>query len=668
MAGIADQLDNLPVDEGQRIDVLRLVAYTVQNLWNSEPEDLNLEYIAQKVGNVARIESNRLSLGESGLLDIVCTIVSTPGVSVGLIIQCLRIIGNSSADQDENRDRVVASGCLPSIIALLENHSILAFVIPVLFNIMVDYEPAQKAVYQAGINRQLISLITGPRPEEVDAVLNYIFRLLDFAAAQGKENSNPLQLIVTEEQPVDADTEHDADLVNPNTPSILLGIADSQSLPNDASTFLAQVTVALNYLSQDLFQKRFLETPGSITLILDTFYKACTNCDTPRAGPEEEAQLKQVHNAFTTILADLSANSSFASLCQIDGEEAKMMHRWILTSNDSLRSAACLILGNLARSDDKCIYLVQQLAIHIPLIAILSDPENADAGLSHSILSFFKNLAIPPQNRPILGNAGLFDTNVLPRIWNIDTQFQVQFDGVSLTRLLLVSCPENVRHMCAPIIEEAGSSENTRTNLHILMDVNKRSDQEPTVMETARAMTAVCRVLHTNGPSSQPSTSDQSQTALAPTDPFPLPPSQKIPTQPAKQADGALALPSLETFYEIHSTIIDAMFRLAQQSKFPTLRSELAFALALIARSTPGAAAIAQALHQTEKASSITELATSEEPTAHVADRENTLVLIAELLRRCPEKLPDDLRVTFEKLLREGGERLLRDRDEGGVS
>lgn len=40
---------------------------------------------------------------------------------------------------DENRERVIASGCLPSIVMLLNDDSMLPYVIPVLFNICVEY-------------------------------------------------------------------------------------------------------------------------------------------------------------------------------------------------------------------------------------------------------------------------------------------------------------------------------------------------------------------------------------------------------------------------------------------------------------------------------------------------------------------------------------------------
>lgn len=689
-ASVTQLLDNIPDDEVQRIAALHRVAEIARDLWQTDPGSPDLDLIAQRIGDAARVESNRTPLGESGLLGFFCSVISTQGVRATLIVQCLRIIGNSSADNDENREKVVASGCLPSIVSLLNDDSMLAFVIPVLFNISVDYEPAQKAIYQAGINPELVSLLSGPRLGEAAALANYICKLLGFVATQ----------------------EPEANLVDPATPFVLLSLADDQPSPSGVEEFLAQASVALTYLSQEQFQQAFIKTPGSINLFFHTFSTACGGLE---GDPDEDddndhgTQLKKVRAAFTATLADLSAQPQFASLCPLDGPEVKTLQSWISSPHISLQSAACLALGNLARSDENCRYLVQQCAIHQPLIAILADTANVDASLLHSVLGFLKNLAIPAENKPVLGAASI---PVLPRIWGLDTQTQVQFDAVSLTRLLLVGCPENIQSIIG--IAPSEDAQQPCSKLHLLMDLNARSDQEPTQMETARAITTVCRVLHSS-----------------------------------PGAAAADSHESLETFYSRHKKITDSMLRLGLQTKFPVLRSELLFVFALMARTPDGAKVVARAMRRAElvavitevitggKATTITDanadadggpttdaqdgdeekatfptleqfanleaqapttaaLTTATTPSTSITttttavpaantkktmadiDRENALVLIAELLQRFPsngtsnnsnhdhddhvnkdDALPATTRRTFGKLLREGGERVL---------
>ncbi|KAI1152863.1 armadillo-type protein [Nemania diffusa] len=656
MSGFINQLlDNIPDDELQQIKALRRVADIARNLWKTEPGSPDLDLLAEKAGDAARVEANRTPLGESGLLEFFCSVVQTQGLRSTLIIQCLRIIGNSSADQDENRARVVASGCLPSIISLLDDDSVLAFVIPVLFNISVDYDPAIKAIYQAGINPALIGLLSGARLDDAPVLVNYACKLLSQVATQ----------------------EPEANLVHPDTSFVLLSVADKLLLPLDAEEFFNRIYLASTYLAPEQAQQAFLETPGALDLILRTFSAAAKNLGSVEeyAG-DDPAPLDQVFDAFTAILADLSARPLFASLCPLDRPEVATLQSWLSSPENPLPEAACLMLGNLARSDEKCGYLVQKLAVHKPLVAILADPTRDYAKLLHSVLSFLKNLAILPENKPTLGDAGLFEAGVLPRIWDLDKETQVQFDAVSLTRLLLVNCPANVGRICAPLAECTLS----RSKLHLLIDLNARSTQEPTQMETARAITTVCRVLHST-PTSSPSAQDQ-------------------------------PLPSPEAFYAAHSTLTDAMLRLGLQSKFHVLKSELLFALALMARSPAGAAVIARSCtHRPEFAAMLVEVVTGEKPTTpssstndpdpstsispppdldlslvsgleaqaptpstqaqnamRTVDRENALVLVAQLLQSCADDLPTDLKQTFQDLLREGGQLVLRERDAATAS
>ncbi|KAI0401090.1 armadillo-type protein [Xylaria palmicola] len=680
MPGPIDQLlDGLSDDEAQQTEALRRVAALTRDLWETEPESPELDRLAQRVGDAARVEANRTALGESGLLEFFCAVVSTPGLRSALAVQCLRIIGNSSADKDENRERVIASGCLPSIVSFLDDDSMLAFVIPVLFNISVDYEPAQKAIYKAGINPQLVSLISGPRRENALPLLDYVCKLIGFVATQ----------------------EPEANLSHPATPFAILSLTQRLPLP-ETEEVIGLSSVALAYLAQEQFHQAFLETPGSISI----FFYALMVTSLDQA--DDQALLKQVQAAFMATLADLSALPLFAERLPLDDPVARGLRRWITEPHYRLQSAACIAFGNIARSDDKCRHFVHQLAIHEPLIETLAHPVFDDAGLQHAILGFLRNLAIPAENKPVLGAAGLFEAGVLPLLWGLDTRTQVQFDAVSLTRLLLVGCPANVRRICAPLHgEDAASSTPARSPLHLLMDLSAHSDQEPTQMETARAITTVCRVLH-SGPQTNGTTEHEDEDS---------------PTW-------------LEQFYADHSTITDAMLRLGLQEKFPVLRSEALFVFALMARTPEGAAAVARCISShpelvtllveivTDSSSrttissssssagggtdverlsaAIANLSTLEaQPpppppatttptpttttttttttagpqaeaqtrTTRDVDRENVLVLLAELLpRRRPNSdgttllLPSTVRETLAALLHEGGQRVLLSR------
>ncbi|ORY61666.1 uncharacterized protein BCR38DRAFT_347215 [Pseudomassariella vexata] len=663
-------------EKSRRVEKLREVLTSVQQLVAAGSEELDL--IAQRIGDGSRDVLWRVPLGESGLLEFFVGLIGSTELRQALAIHTLRIIGNSCADTDENRARVVASNCLPAIVNMLNDDSILAFVIPVLFNICVDYEPAQVAAYKAGLNPELVSLISSPRLANAQSFMNYICKLLGLIASQ----------------------EPEANLVHTGTPFILLTLATSPQSLADLEDFLGQLSVGLTYLSNPQFQDAFLNTPQSIPLFLHAFSKACVNFDITEADESEATQLKNVQSVFTQALADLSANPIFAASCPIGGPEVQTMQCWISTPCVQLQSAACLALGNIARSDDACITLVQTYSIHKPLVAIIADDSNTDAQLLHSTLSFLKNLAIPVSNKPHLGEAGLLNANLLPRIWGLDTQIQVQFASVSLTRLLLVLCSANVQRMCAPLSDDPNSPAHERTLLHQLMSLFLRSDQEPTKTEAARAVLAVLRVLH-SGPDAAtllPQSLSPSQTRNTVSSSWYGPETEVA--QPATSSKASKPPPPshLGRFYKNHDTLPNAILYLSTNTKFPVLRSELWFVMALMSRSPDGANMVATCLLQIDLLRSLLETVGGKEafearnfesaegadssmvsglglepqqidPSKKAGmvrvDRENCLVLIAELLQRCPEQLRPLVKESLTEVLRTGGQLVLDDRAAG---
>ncbi len=529
---------------------------------------------------------------------------------------------------------------------------------------------------------------------------------------------------------VDRTQEPEDGLIHPDTPFILLDLTAGQESPADLEDFLEQSAIALTYLAHEQFQESFLAKPNAVPLFLQRFERTCSEFGSSSSSPlqqksdgEELAELKQVLTIFMRVLADLSAHPAFAGACLLDGPEVRTLRRWLTPSPSSspllhvyLRSAACLALGNAARSDATCVSLVAPPSeVHRPLIAILStadgDGDNASgAQLLHSALGFLKNLAIPGANKATLGDAGLLDAAVLPRLWRVAAQPQVQFAAVSLARLLLAGCPENARRVCATLrgsgsgsgaeepsgaaaiatttaTDTAIARDDARTHLQALLRVFKETDQEPTRTEAARAVLAICRLLHTD-------TSSSSSI---------LPP-PATPTVGGSEGSGpGPGELQLQEFYDGHAEIPGALLFLGSQKKYPLLRSELWFVLALMARSAAGAKVVAQLMQHREMYEALSEAATGKkniieggeevdaDPRADdIADsgdggvselaleprqvdpkqaasmvkvnRENCLVLLHELVRK---KIDDASPLPFDalRILKEGGELVLSSKD-----
>lgn len=447
-------------------------------------------------------------------------------------------------------------------------------------------EPVQLQASEAGLSHRLIELLDGPRIEKSRPLIGLICKIL--------------ALLITQEP--------EARIGAPETPRVLLSIATDRQHAVEAEDFSALASVALAYLTHETFQASNL---ASVPLLLDAFYMAHTTFDPSDMDddPEAAAQLKQVRSAFVPVLADISALPGFVPTPAPQGADQsqllqhpvlKTLQGWLRGPPEqaTLQSAACLALGNVARSDETCEALVGGAAIHELLIELLarctgsgaatsSPPPNPQ--LTHAVISFLKNLAIPAANKPALGP--LLEPGLLPKLWSTwgDTQPQSQFAAVSLGRLLLVGCPRNVGRLCKPLSGDASLSsvgddeqaDNDRTkkkttSLHVLLGLFARSDVEPTKTEVARAAANVCRALHSS--SSEPVLSGEWEGE------------ENNNTTTEEETRRA-------AFYAAHSPALPtALSLLLTQTRFPALRSEAWFVLALMSRRSGAGAGLACAV------------------------------------------------------------------------
>jgi len=478
--------------------------------------------------------------------------------------------------------------------------------------------------------------------------------------------------------------------------------------------------VALAYLTYEKYQIAIVESDG-FPALQQAFYRSQTTFNQTYDDPDLNDQLKQIRNASVTIYADISALPSFASKYPIESPVVQQFISWLGTppSCSYLQTTACLCLGNLSRSDATSTTLASNDAVLSPLFAILSRgvpppgfpappvTERPSAQLLHAVLGFLKNLAIPNVNKLPLADGLLHPPNrILPRLWTTTAiQPQVLFAAVSLTRLLLVANPISVKQLCTPLPPDNSETYRARdgpacTNLHILLDAAERTDATHVKMEAGRALCNVIRALH-----STEGILDSTWTWAPAT-------SSSSLEQDTPDRDTALA-----RFYAAHEiSIVSTMGQILTQT-YPTLQSEALFVLALMARSTEGGRVVIKVLEPAEVVKvlakavvgrdlSSEELGEEIEASASVEegvdvdqeaktvtptvdtglidglglepqgeakalagmeriDRENGLVLVAEVVKGFSEHLAPHRRRLLERLLSEGGELVLAARHKG---
>jgi hypothetical protein len=399
---------------------------------------------------------------------------------------------------------------------------------------------------------------------------------------------------------------------------LLLNLTLNPAIIDNPSDSLSLTSVALAYLAFQNLQADFVNG-GNMPILLASFYNLTAHIE-PLAFEDEDlaAQAKQVRSTSVQLLSDICYLPAFAYKHPLGSPVLTTLQSWLSPpANPDLQAAACLCLGNVARSDDASAALVATYKIHTPVLDIVSTqlgpqvdgvPPHPpkDALLLHSALSFLKNLAIPPTNKPQL--AGLLKPEMLPRIWAMDANSSIQtphlhFVAISLARLILTSTPANVRLLCSPLSPDPLSPLHETTHLHRVLELFLRADSESaahTKTEAARAALAVVRVLHTATvtpvlPDWDPNSSDGF--VFRPERPLLPPPSSVLPDRDSTTGGGGTT--RLGKFYRQHGALSRALAYLVTQTKFPVLRSEAWFVFALMSRVKDGGSLVVRILQVT---------------------------------------------------------------------
>jgi hypothetical protein len=308
------------------------------------------------------------------------------------------------------------------------------------------------------------------------------------------------------------------------------------------------------------------------------------------------------------------------------------------------------MLGNIAKSDSVCQELVCTIRIHEPLLTIIAEAN--DTQLLYSALGLLKNVALHSSNKVELGDAGIIP--VLPRLWAMNTHPQIQYSSISLTRQLLIGNFENVRRINKHLSSDPDSPAYQKDYISLLISVFQRTDAELVKMEIARLLAAICRVFTS-------------------------------PTQNIDDADRRR-----KKFFDKHPEVGQPIRYMISQNKWPVVRSEGWFVLALMVRTPEGVQYVADVMHDVSVFLSLVELLRwksihdglpiklDQSPMSEddlvagrlcqtaVAfsglemdimriNRENATVLVSELLHSLGPQMGSIWRTMFEDLLGGGG-------------
>ncbi|EFW18006.1 hypothetical protein D8B26_004688 [Coccidioides posadasii str. Silveira] len=584
--------------------ILEAVKSKLYQLW--ETNSGYMARVTEVLANGSRDPKWRLPYGTSGILDFYLRVISTQGVDDDILLHALRLIGNSCADTDENRQQVVDRNYTRSIMMLFDNPALVHVAIPVIYNICVDFEPAQAQIAMDGICNPLLKLLASGSIQG-NALLSYTYELVEIASGQGQfldsVPDDSLLLIIT------------------------LATASDISLPH----FTSITNSLAAYLQTDRFQ-RVCILQGQVENVLSILSQSYEMEDEEMSSDDEQA-LSSSRLKLNHALSDLSGLEIYPTAYPLGSALTGTLISWLKTSNDHLQICACVMLGNLAREDAICESMVQKLQVHLPLIAILES--DARSPVLHSVLGFLKNLTIAGNNREYLGEAGIIER--LSRLWAVETAPQIQFMAASLTRQVILSSVSNISRLLDPLSSDPNSPANVRTYLSLMLSLFSKTDSSPTRTEIGRTVASICRVLLRFNPEPE-----------------------RINTTEAL----------VKRLFGLHKDVARPIGAMITQTDWPVVRSEGWFALALMASNKEGSEAVGDCLQSMSVTDILCDMVrkripepseseSTQEKTdrARLAkDRDNALILLHGLLQHRPPTLTSARREIFEQLMAEIGQ------------
>ncbi|RAQ47636.1 GTP-binding protein [Aspergillus flavus] len=548
---------------------------------------------AEALANGSRNPLWRLPYGQSGVLTFFLQLIaSKEDVGTGLLLHALRLIGNSCADTDENRTIVVKGNYTSAIIQHLLNPELIKIVIPVIYNICIDFEPAQSQLAASKIVYILLKLLREDSFKDNESLLNFVYELIELTAEQ--------------EQGIEVSPDE--------TISLLIDLAVNKGIAHTPSRFSCIASCSMAYLDNGRFQKICI-TRYMVADILSMLSKSLA-FDAGWPSNDDIQALAQVQLRINQTLAEISGTPLFAEHYPLGSDLSLMLRSWLQRTEDQLQICSCVMLGNLARSDEVCQAMVQDLNIHRDLISIVKS--DAKGAVLYAALGFLKNLAIAGDNRLHLGRAGIIPA--VSQLWEYETVPQVQFAATSIVRQVIIASVENVSHL----LENFPGDEDHRTYLSQLLLLFEKTDSTPIRTEIGRIIASICRTLI-------PKSREQDEEADA----------------------------ILKRLFGIHSGIAFPLGAMISQTQWPVVRSEGWFALALMASSQPGSGTALECLEKMdlfptlEQSLSAESLGSADEANKLqlIKDRDNIIVLIQEILKQDPIQLSDSAKNTLRGLL-----------------
>lgn len=416
------------------------------------------------IAEMAKTESTRTPIGESGIVNHIARVhkgynkacfgnEAVFKLSTSTYIQILRAYANICFDNEKNRDLIFEAHAIDKIVPFLQQTDDLKLVqiaCGALCNISMDNEPIQNEICVNGGVGFLRSLILLSRDSDDEtykniahASLRVVLNLVETECGlQNFISSGILQLMIT------LTKQYMYEMKNKINVSQNLQIIEI--IVNILDTVVENENVQRVILEEDLLEP---------LLLLIEFIPGKDIFD----DEEDETSFHDLKKSTCKSVISVTTNDVCMNSMLNESKQYSRFVHWMVDDLDDcspekeeIRSTGAYCIGNLARSDESCIKLVQDYKIMDPIMELLrskvklfdngGQPSRETMKVLHALAGTLKNLCLAADNRPIIGETGLIEL-ISPLLTNIFAQ-PIHYLSVGIIKNLCGICESNaVRFM-----------------------------------------------------------------------------------------------------------------------------------------------------------------------------------------------------------------------------
>ncbi|KAF1802814.1 armadillo-type protein [Mucor lusitanicus] len=335
------------------------------------------------LADALRTASLRSPLGDSGIIENLAGLLNeASGKQLHFQIQALRVLGNLCFDHENNRKRVKDAGIVPTVAAYLTQNApsdLVRTVCGFYLNSSMDYAPIQNEIAECGAAKSLVDLIV-PEKED-DGSITMAIKVLDNMVAE--ETARKIISTASTVATYIAMIEH---LYKSEE-----YVDELDNLENLADTLLQLI------MDDDHLQNELVDM-GALDFLLDFL----ENTDIETQEKDDKEKLEEVRKTMSKIT--IYATSTDAKMDELYNNR-HLLSRFLdmaKSKSEVVHQCAVYILGNLARTDQHCIELVEKYNLSKLLLDLYQTTENAT--FQYAILGCLKHLCLPVSNKDIIGN------------------------------------------------------------------------------------------------------------------------------------------------------------------------------------------------------------------------------------------------------------------------